>query len=143
WGMAPLLGLAAVWGTVLVAARAFRKISASELVLLSWVVPFFVINGSFDVKFMRYLLPIYPVLILFGAAWLERWAQRSGTGRAARAAVLGGTAVALVAFLAIYTRRHPVLRASEWFYENVPAGARVATQHWDEGFPFPLPDRSP
>jgi YYY domain-containing protein len=143
WGMAPLLGLAAVWGTILCVARAFRKVNAAELILLSWVLPFFAINGSFDVKFMRYLLPIYPLLILFGAVWLEGWAERARIGRAVRATVLLGTAVALVSFLAIYTRRHPVLRASEWFYANVPAGARVATQHWDEGFPFPLPDRDP
>ena len=143
WGMAPLLGFAAVWGTIQCVARAFRKVNTSELVLLSWVLPFFAINGSFDVKFMRYLLPIYPLLILFGAAWLEGWAERARIGRVVRAIVLAGTAVALISFLTIYTRRHPVLRASEWFYENVPAGARVATQHWDEGFPFPLPDRDP
>jgi 4-amino-4-deoxy-L-arabinose transferase-like glycosyltransferase len=143
WGMAPLLGLAAVWGTILCVARADRKVNAAELILLSWVLPFFAINGSFDVKFPRYLLPIYPLLILFGAVWLEGWAERARIGRAVRATVLLGTAVALVSFLAIYTRRHPVLRASEWFYANVPAGARVATQHWDEGFPFPLPDRDP
>ncbi len=143
WGMAPLLGLAAIWGTVLCVARAFRKVNNAEILLLSWVLPFFAVTASFDVKFLRYLLPIYPLLILFGAAWLEGWAERARTGRVVRAVVLAGTALALVSFLTIYTQRHPVLRASEWFYENVPAGARVATQHWDEGFPFPLPDRDP
>ncbi|HSP93529.1 MAG TPA: DUF2298 domain-containing protein [Thermoanaerobaculia bacterium] len=143
WGMAPLLGLAAVWGTIRCVGRVFRKVNTAELVLLSWVLPFFAVTGSFDVKFLRYLLPIYPLLILFGAAWLESWAERARTGRVVRAIVLAGTAVALLSFLTIYTRRHPVLRASEWFYENVPAGARVVTQHWDEGFPFPLPDRDP
>jgi YYY domain-containing protein len=143
WGMAPLMGLAAVWGTILCVARAFRKVNAAELVLLSWVLPFFAVNGSFEVKFMRYLLPIYPLLILWGAVWLEGWAERTRIGKAVRATVLAGTAVALVSFLAIYTRPHPVLRASEWFYANVPVGSKVVTQHWDEGFPFPLPDRDP
>jgi YYY domain-containing protein len=143
WGMAPLLGLAAVWGTILCIARADRKVHAAEFVLLSWVLPFFAINGSFDVKFMRYLLPIYPFLILWGAFSLQGWAERARIGRAVQAIVLAGTAAALLAFLTIYTRRHPVLVASEWFYANVPPGTRVVTQHWDEGFPFPLPDRDP
>ncbi|HYV42204.1 MAG TPA: glycosyltransferase family 39 protein, partial [Thermoanaerobaculia bacterium] len=33
WGMAPLLGLAAVWGTILCVQRAFRKANTAELVL--------------------------------------------------------------------------------------------------------------
>src|SRR5262249_14055856 len=32
----------------------------------------------------------------------------------------------------------------EWFYQNVPRATKVASQHWDEGFPFPLPgERNP
>ena len=39
---------------------------------------------------------------------------------------------------------YTVVTASEWFYENVPARTKVASQHWDEGFPFPLPgERNP
>ena len=53
---------------------------ANELVLLAWVVPFFLVTGWFDVKFVRYLLPIYPIMILWAAAWLWRVAQRSRLG---------------------------------------------------------------
>ena len=38
--------------------------------------------------------------------------------------------------------RAPAHRSSPpptWFHENVPPGATVLTQHWDEGFPFSLP----
>ena len=41
-------------------------------VLLSWVIPFFLITGWFEVKFPRYLLPIYPLMILWAADWLLR-----------------------------------------------------------------------
>lgn len=43
-----------------------------EALLLCWVVPYFLITGAFHVKFMRYLLPIAPLLTLFGARAL--WA---------------------------------------------------------------------
>ena len=71
WGMGPLLGLAAIAGTLLRCGRSVRLRSGAELVLLSWVVPFFLISGWFDVKFPRYLLPIYPFVLLWAAVWLD------------------------------------------------------------------------
>lgn len=144
WGMGPLLGLAAVVGTVRCCLETVRRRRIAEVILLAWVLPFFVITGSFDVKFPRYLLPIYPFLILWGAAGLASWAARSRVGKVAMATVLVATLAWLAAFMRIYTRPHTVVTASEWFYQNVPAATKVASQHWDEGFPFPLPgDRNP
>ncbi|MFZ5786641.1 MAG: DUF2298 domain-containing protein, partial [Acidobacteriota bacterium] len=90
-------------------------------------------------KFMRYLLPAYPLLTLWAGTWLDSTVARTRWGRAARATVLVGTAMYLLAFLGIYTRPHSVVAASEWFYREVPAGSRVLTQEWDEGFPLHLP----
>jgi YYY domain-containing protein len=138
WGAGPLLGLAALAGTLLVLRRA-RSLGAGELIALSWVLPVFAIIGSFDVKFPRYMLPLYPFLVLWGAAWLEALAQRGRAGRLVRGAVVAGTLVYAAAFLSIYTRPHSAVTASEWFYAHVPTGSRVAIQDWDEGFPLPLP----
>ncbi len=144
WCMAPALGLAAVWAAVIRPAFAWRSGRPGEWILLSWVVPFFLVTGWFEVKFPRYLLPIYPVLCLWAAEWLVRQA-RSGVvwRRALLLAVVVGNALAVLAFVSIYTRPHTVRTASEWFYRNVPAGAKVLSQDWDEGFPFPLPGFSP
>jgi YYY domain-containing protein len=142
WGMGPLLGLAALIGTM----RRFRLGLADrehDWVLLAWVIPFFAVTASFDVKFLRYLLPIYPLLVLWGALWLHSWAERSRWGRWARGTVVAGTLLYLLAFLSIYTRPHATVSASRWFYDHVPAGSKVLTQDWDEGFPMPLPGRSP
>jgi len=139
-GMGPLLGLAALAGTI----RRFRRgrtIPGAEWVLLAWVVPFFAITCSFDVKFVRYLLPIYPLVVLWGAAWLQEWAGRAALGHWARGAVVAGTALYLLAFLTIYTRPHAAVTASEWFYTHAAPGSRVLIQDWDEGFPFSLPGR--
>ncbi len=138
WGMGPLLGLTALAGTFWRIRRG-RAIPRVEWVLLAWVVPFFAVTCSFDVKFVRYLLPIYPLVVLWGAAWLQEWAGRGVAGRWARGAVVGGTAVYLLAFLAIYTRPHAAVTASKWFYAHAAPGSRVLIQDWDEGFPFSLP----
>ena len=143
WGMGPLLAIAALWGTIQCARRVFRRTNWAEALLLSWVVPFFLITGSFDVKFLRYLLPIYPLLILWGAVWLGELWNRRALGRVVTAATVAATLAGLMAFLAIYTRPHTVVSASKWFYDHVPSGTRIATQHWEEGFPFPLPNHDP
>ncbi len=140
WGMAPALGLAAVWGSLMRVGIAWREKRAEDWILLSWVVPFFLITGWFEVKFPRYLLPIYPLMILWAAEWLVR-RYRRGTllGRVALPVVVLGTLAAAFAFMSIYTRPHPVVTASEWVYKHIPPGTKILTQHWDEGFPMPLP----
>jgi YYY domain-containing protein len=140
WGMGPLLGIAALVGTA-ARLRRWRSLSGAEWVLLAWVLPFFAVTCSFDVKFVRYLLPIYPLVVLWGAAWLQRWAERGAAGRWVRGAVVAGTGLYLLAFLAIYTRPHAAVTATEWFDEHATPGARVVIQDWDEGFPFSLPGR--
>jgi len=143
WGMGPLLGIAALIGTVRRLRPKARPLPAADWILLAWVVPFFAVTCSFDVKFVRYLLPIYPPLILWGAAWLQEWAERARAGRWARGTVVAGTALYLLAFLSIYTRPHSAVSASAWFYDHAEAGSKVLTQDWDEGFPFGLPGRPP
>ena len=140
WGMAPPLGLAAVWATAMRVPAAWRERRVEEWILLSWVIPFFLITGWFEVKFPRYLLPVYPLMILWAAAWLVR-EYRSGTlfGRIAAPAVVAGTLAAAAAFVAIYTRPFTEVTASEWVYRHIPSGSKILTQDWDEGFPLPLP----
>ena len=137
WGMAPPLGIVAVWATAARTWGAIRERSAEDLVLLSWVIPFFLVTGWFQVKFVRYLLPIYPVMILWAAAWLWKLAQRSRLGRVALWTVVIGTLLSSLAFLSIYLRPFSVREASEWAYRHIPAGSTILSQHWDEGFPLP------
>ncbi len=144
WGMGWLLGMLAFagfgwavwWGT-----RAWLKRSAPDsgydlhghLVLLAWSVPFFLITGSFYVKFMRYLLPLTPFLMLFGAALLGRI---PGKWRyLAAGVVVGATAVYALAFVNIYNVDHPWDSASRWVYANLPAGTFIVSEQWDDALP--------
>ncbi len=112
-------------------------------VLLSWVVPYFLIVGAFDVKFMRYMLPITPVLVLFGAmlavdawSWVRRTQQALKLALAAVAALaVGATVFYGVSYSGIYSEVHPAVRASEWIQSNVPRGSTILKEHWEEGLP--------
>ncbi len=140
WGMGPLLGIAAIWATLLRVGSAWRNRNAADWILLSWVIPFFLITGWFEVKFPRYLLPIYPLVILWAAEWMVRRYRQGGVvGRALAPLVIAGTLAAAAAFMSTYTQAHTVVRASEWVYKHIPSGSKILSQDWDEGFPFTFP----
>ena len=58
WGMGYALGLVAFVGLAWVTLRGLvGRIRPGELILMSWVVPYFGITGMFLAKFMRYMSP--------------------------------------------------------------------------------------
>ena len=74
----PLFLLAvAAWIALLIHLRGSPR--RTEILLLSFLVPYFLITGGFHAKFLRYLLPINPLLMILAAEalWkLRGWAQR-------------------------------------------------------------------
>ena len=108
------------------------------MALLASIVP------VFEVKFLRYVGPVLPILVLLGSHWLleaYRSARQRGTAwvrgvQALMAVVVVSTAFYALAFASIYFEDHPGVQASAWVNENVAPGSNVLTDnHWDEGFP--------
>ena len=115
-----------------------------EVVLLCWAVPYFLFTGAFHVKFMRYMLPIAPLLTLFGARMLwALWDRAAAYRRSLRPAagalivlVVAGTAFYALAYMnGVYGSVHTGVRASEWLNRNAPYGAFVLKEHWEESLP--------
>lgn len=145
WGLGIPLGVVAfgglVWGTVRAALRRRQE----EILLLSWTLVYFLINGSFMVKFLRYMLPIVPFLCILGAAGLfslQDWLARQGKRLKAAfwptvtVLVILPTVFYAIAFVnGVYGQRHPWLQISEWMYYHLPADAIIATEHWDDRLP--------
>jgi hypothetical protein len=147
WGMGWLLGLAAFIGFGWVVAKFLvsylpfsrdylgRPAFRGQLVALAWTIPFFVSTGGLDVKFMRYLQPLVPFLMIYGAAMLLGW-QRKRLRNAAVILILLFTGWYAVAFVNMYQQEHPWITASRWMYENINPGEAVVNEVWDD----PLPD---
>jgi hypothetical protein len=158
WGMGILLGLAAFlgfgWavargGWWLLARRPQRlaqiatripewlqpyEIRRGELLVLAWAIPYFVTNGLFFVKFMRYMQPLVPLLMLFAAALILR--IRAAVPRNLTVAiVLSVTAFYALGFMNMYKAAHPWDAASLWIFDNVPAGALILDEQWDDLIP--------
>jgi hypothetical protein len=101
---------------------------------------FFAIIGASAVKFMRYLLPLYPGLaILVGAELMWLWQNkklRTPVRKAVVASIVLGMCLWYWAFLGIYRTDHSRIQASEWMFANIPAGSLLATEHWDDRLPL-------
>ena len=128
----------------LVATLPYRSRESRGLVLLlSWVAPYFLITGSFQVKFIRYMLPITPFLILFGSRMLfdlwDRVGERAAGLRPALVVgllvLVGGTALYALSYMAVYGESHTAVRTSRWINANAPAGSIILKEHWEEGLP--------
>jgi hypothetical protein len=156
WGMGWPLGLAAFGGLVYGVWRAVREPPRrAEWVVLAWAVPSFAFVGALYAKFPRYLLPLTPLLAIYGARMLvvltkgkplrrlgngfhcQDGAQPSqGLGSLPIYAVLICSLLHCLAFVNIYRSPHPWLTASAWLTDHVPRGAVVAVEQWDH--PLPL-----
>jgi YYY domain-containing protein len=143
-GVVAIFAASAIAFMSLVATLPVRSTeSRTDVLLLSWVVPYVLIIGSFEVKFLRYLLPITPFLVLFGARMLvslwDRGVAYRPTLRPWLAAggmlLIGTTTFYALAYVSIYSEKHPAVRASEWIRENVPSTAVILKEHWEEGLP--------
>jgi hypothetical protein len=168
WGMGLPLGLLAFAGLAYAFIQAWRTPSRPELwIALAWVMAYFGFFGSLYVKFLRYMLPVSPMLLIFGAELLVRAsryaescslqpvAKPNGSNASLRRSMAFGLSKGTIvralivftvvvtsgyafAFVNVYTGEHPWLKLSHWIYANVPQGARIAHENWDHQLPLTL-----
>ncbi len=150
WWNAAAFGLGwplGVTAAAAMAAASWRALGAWRhpiVVPTVWVLTVVGAASLHLVATMRYLLPAYPAACLVAAWFLVAVVGRaSARGAMARraalalvAVVVAGTAAWAVAFTHVYRELHPRLHASRWIYDNVPAGATIAVEHWDDALPL-------
>lgn len=130
-GMGLPLLLLALAGT----AWALRRRTATDVVLLVFVLAYYVMIGVSFLRPMRYSLPLLPPLaVLASRLAIEAYDRLAGAGRPAAVAVLWGTLVAaagtfslLVSVGYVRTMVEPDARdeAAAWLARHVPPGARI------------------
>jgi hypothetical protein len=152
WGMGYALGATAIAGFAWAIARGARGVQVrglrssagwassrrtagrAEIVVLTWTVVYFAVTGAFFAKFMRYMQPLTPFLMIYAAAFLWLLLRRPWR-QLAVSFVAVMTALYAVAFMSMYRAEHPWNEASRWIYEHVPAGSHFTSEVWDDPLP--------
>lgn len=112
-----------------------------------WTISFFVFEMLQTTPTLRYFYIIYPYLAIFAAIGLDSLVGfiktycRSGSRRAI---IYGIIFISLfiwpLMFSSIYFLRNSRVVASEWIFANLPNGAMILSEAWDDGLPFSLSD---
>ena len=158
WGMGPLLGVTAfaglfwalirgIWRTLARRPAWLARLSTllpdwlqpqhvrrGELILLAWIIPYFLTTGLFFVKFMRYMQPLVPLLLILAAALILRPSNVIARNLLA-GAVVGTTALYAIGFHNMYASPHPWDNASFWIFDHVPPGSLILDEQWDDPLP--------
>ena len=142
WGLGIPLGVTALVGVSLITWRDARRRNVIELLLIASLFIPFLWLGAQQVKFMRYMLPLYPLFciaaalaVVSGMALLARFGRRgTWAGMTLAGIVIVPTAFYAIAFTTVFSGTHPVDRMSEWITDNVPRGSVITTETWDQRF---------
>jgi hypothetical protein len=114
----------------------FKRTQQTIMLSLAVFIIFFY-QGTQFVKALRYFYLIYPLLAVFAGIFIsEIWNYKK-----IRFVVVGLIALCLVwpvAVMSVYLHPHSRVSASEWIYRNIPDGAIVSGESWDDFLPISL-----
>jgi len=136
WGLGLPLGLVTWAGFIWAGWRMLRNDEwrKPQVILWAWALAYFLVQSFSFNPTMRYFLPVYPALAVFGA-WgiFALWEAGARRGRAVKwrgylrltTMILGavavlGAALWSIAFVQIYRQSMSRIAAARWIYENVP-----------------------
>ncbi len=165
WGLGLTLGLAVISGFIWLGWLIWKRSAGLWLVVLSWVVVYGLLTGSFYVKYMRYMLPLYSFLTLIAASALiafVRYSQvrtegansqvkRTATIRsivkilpyATIVIVILGTMFQGLALLNVYSQPNTRIQASRWIFTHLKPGSVLTYEQWDDALPVAVDNYDP
>jgi hypothetical protein len=139
WGISlSLLSLLGVWG--LVSNVKSKKVNINWkaiIIFLSFYIIYYLLVGRFSVKFMRYYLPLYPLLACLAALGVFQLKKLTLHIFPVTVGLLFLIHLTwLLAFMSIYQNPNPRTQASFWINQNIVPGSTILREHWDDGLPL-------
>ncbi|MDQ3929401.1 MAG: glycosyltransferase family 39 protein [Chloroflexota bacterium] len=152
-GTGPLVGMAGTLGVGVVAARIWARRNWAEALLLVGAGVYFASIAFWEIKWVRYLIPLSPYLCLFAVASVAWIAEKINSitkretqlglrvGAITLSILLLSAAFGGFALSTIYRSEHTQIQASRWIYDNAPPGSRIGIEETAITMPLPLPGR--
>jgi hypothetical protein len=146
WGVGPVISLLAMSGI----AASFYKInknygaknkrissffSENKLFILFGIyyILYFLIIGKSAVKFMRYMLPLYPFITIIAGATLASINKKT---KLIAVLICIFAFIWTLSFVHIYTSEHTRIVATKWILKHIPKNSTLAVEHWDDRLPI-------
>jgi len=143
WGLGPVISFFSLIGAVFFIKNLKLKISNYRnkllfFVFVSYYLVYFLIIGHSSVKFMRYMLPIYPFLTILAGYGLRKILNTKYEIRNTMFLIITLLLSFLWTFMFLNIYRHPTTRitATQWINKNIPPGSILAVEHWDDRLPL-------
>jgi hypothetical protein len=166
WGLGPIISILSFIGFIGVIKKLTNGVIKKKQKKLNYLITnyqllitvffylfYFLIIGRSAVKFMRYMLPIYPFLMIlagYGLYKIEKMSflPRNGVrGKLQQQPIknhnwipaFAGMTIAVawtLMFINIYSQPHTRITATDWMLKNIPAGSTLAVEHWDDRLPL-------
>ncbi len=149
WGLGPIISLLSLIGLIsffdqIPKIKNYNNKSKYKKFLpivfyITWYLYYFLIIGGSAVKFMRYMLPIYPFLAIMAALGINKIQKvkfKILNFKILVFLLLVGSSIWLLLFLNIYSQPNTRLSATHWILKNIPSGSTLAVEHWDDKLPL-------
>lgn len=138
WQLGPV-ALFSVFGFIVLPFVSDRENTPKLLLFFPFPTVYFLYVGSWYTKFIRFMVPILPFLII-AASFLLFYLQSKKRliGNLLIFLVLSLTFLWALAFFSIYRQEQTRIVASKWIYQHIPSDSRILGEHWDDGLPVSL-----
>lgn len=146
WGQGPILATFSFLGFIYVIFSIIKKNKekkwAQEFIIIIFFLSYFAVVGKFAVGWMRYMLPLYPLLSLFAAVFVGRFLipKINLLPRYLSFFIFNFSFLILLvwplSFMNIYTKPNTRVLASDWVNQNIPVNSTLAIEHWDDSLPM-------
>lgn len=138
WQMGPISYLL-IPSFILLILTTLKTKNIKFVLLLSFPLIYFLYTGHWHTKFIRFMLPIMPFMIILISYLLYLIQKRMKTfGRILISVSVLLTIIWAVAFFSIYTKEQTRITSSKWIYQNIPTNSKLLGEHWDDGLPIAI-----
>jgi len=146
WGLGPIISILSLVG-IINSVKSLKVRNLSSVLFFLFYLLYFLIIGKSSVKFMRYMLPLYPFFAImagYGASIITSYELRITKKRplynklsiAFFSLMILSSIIWTFAFLNIYTTPNSRIQASDWIHQFIPSGSTLGVEHWDDRVPI-------
>lgn len=143
WQMGPITVFSVI-GIPFILFYGIKQKNPKLLIFLSFPLIYFLYAGTWYAKFIRYMVPLLPFLIISASYVLfVLYKKHKLLGQCFMSISVLGTILWAASFFSIYTKTQTRITASTWIYQNIPEGARLLEEHWNDRLPIAIASYNP